>query len=52
MSKMPKVSDKPKYNNNDAFRWVDMQWERFMMEQKEICNSFILTSFLFDQILQ
>ena len=35
MSKMPKVSDKPKYNNNDAFRWVDSQWEKFITEQKE-----------------
>ena len=35
MSKMPKIGDKPKYNKNDKFRWVDSQWERFMTEQKE-----------------
>ena len=34
MSKIPDTP-KTKYNNNDAFRWVDMQWERFMTEQKE-----------------
>ena len=36
MSKMPKVNDRPKYNNNDPFRWVDSQWEKFMTEQKEL----------------
>jgi len=36
MSKMPKVNDKPKYNKNDPFRWVDSQWEKFMTEQKEL----------------
>ena len=35
MSKIPDTP-KTKYNNNDAFRWVDMQWERFMTEQKEL----------------
>jgi septal ring factor EnvC (AmiA/AmiB activator) len=38
MSKMPKVDNKPKYNNNDPFRWVDSQWEKFMTEQKEYKN--------------
>ena len=35
MSNMPKVEDKPKYNNNNPFRWVDAQWEKFITEQKE-----------------
>ena len=35
MSTTPKVNKKPKYNKNDAFRWVDSQWEKFMTEQKE-----------------
>ena len=34
MSKIPDTK-RTKYNNNDAFRWVDSQWERFMTEQKE-----------------
>ena len=34
MSSVPKTN-KPKYNKNDKFRWVDSQWERFMTEQKE-----------------
>ena len=34
MSKIPDTK-KPKYNNNDPFRWVDSQWEKFMIEQKE-----------------
>ena len=34
MSSVPKTN-KPKYNNNDAFRWVDAQWEKFITEQKE-----------------
>ena len=35
MGTTPKVNKKPKYNHNDAFRWVDSQWEKFMTEQKE-----------------
>ena len=35
MSKIPDVNKQPKYNHNDAFRWVDSQWEKFMTEQKE-----------------
>ena len=35
MSKIPDT-DKTKYNNNDPFRWVDSQWEKFMTEQKEL----------------
>ena len=35
MSTTPKVNKKPKYNKNDAFRWVDSQWEKFMTQQKE-----------------
>ena len=35
MSKIPDDTPKSKYNNNDAFRWVDSQWEKFMNEQKE-----------------
>ena len=35
MSQAPKPDKKPKYNNNDPFVWVDSQWEKFMLEQKE-----------------
>ena len=35
MSSIPKPDKKPKYNNNEAFVWVDSQWEKFMTEQKE-----------------
>ena len=34
MSKIPDTK-KTKYNNNDPFRWVDSQWEKYMVEQKE-----------------
>ena len=36
MSAVPKPDKKPKYNHNEAFAWVDSQWEKFMMEQKEL----------------
>ena len=36
MSQIDRPKDKPKYNNHDAFRWVDSQWEKFMTEQKEL----------------
>ena len=36
MSAIPKPDKKPKYNSNEAFRWVDSQWEKFMTEQKEL----------------
>ena len=36
MSSIPKPDKRPKYNHNDAFRWVDSQWEKFMTEQKEL----------------
>ena len=36
MSSVPKPDKKPKYNNNEAFAWVDSQWEKFMTEQKEL----------------
>ena len=36
MSSIPKLNKKPKYNKNDAFVWVDSQWEKFMTEQKEL----------------
>ncbi len=35
MSKMPDI-EKPTYNRDDKFRWVDSQWEKFMVEQKEL----------------
>ena len=35
MSRMPKVN-RPKYNKDDKFAWVDSQWEKFMTEQKEL----------------
>ena len=35
MSSIPNTK-KTKYNHNDAFRWVDSQWEKFMTEQKEL----------------
>ena len=34
MSSIPKV-DKPKYNQSKTFEWIDSQWEKFMIEQKE-----------------
>ena len=35
MSAIPKPDNKPKYNKDDKFVWVDSQWEKFMTEQKE-----------------
>ena len=35
MSRLPKVEDKPKNNKSTKFRWVDMQWERFMNRHNE-----------------
>ena len=35
MSRLPKVN-KPRYNKDDKFAWVDSQWEKFMTEQKEL----------------
>ena len=35
MSRLPKVEDKPKNNKSTKFRWVDMQWERFMTRHKK-----------------
>ena len=35
MSKIPDT-ERTKYNHNDPFRWVDSQWEKFMIEQKEL----------------
>ena len=34
MGTTPKVDDKPKYNQNKPYEWVDSQWEKFMTEQK------------------
>ena len=36
MGQIPKVDKKPKYNKDNAFQWVDSQWEKFMTEQKEL----------------
>ena len=36
MGQIPKVDDKPKYNSNKPYEWVDSQWEKFMTEQKEL----------------
>jgi hypothetical protein len=35
MSKIPDTQ-KTKYNHNDPYRWVDSQWEKFMIEQTEL----------------
>ena len=35
MSSVPKPDKKPKYNNNAPYEWVDSQWEKFMVQQKE-----------------
>ena len=35
MSRMPKVNKKPKNNSDNKFRWVDMQWEKFMTRHDE-----------------
>ena len=32
---MPKVDKKPKNNKDNKFRWVDMQWEKFMNRHDE-----------------
>ncbi len=35
MSRLPKVDKKPKNNKSTKFRWVDMQWEKFMNRHDE-----------------
>tara|TARA_Y100000310_G_C20360314_1_gene658659 strand:- start:468 stop:734 length:267 start_codon:yes stop_codon:yes gene_type:complete len=35
MSRIPET-EKTKYNQNNPFRWVDSQWEKFLTEQKEL----------------
>ena len=35
MSRIPKVDTKPKNNNDNKFRWVDSQWEKFMNKHDE-----------------
>ena len=35
MSRLPKVNTKPKNNKSTKFRWVDMQWEKFMTRHDE-----------------
>ena len=35
MSRLPKVDTKPKNNKSTKFRWVDMQWEKFMTRHDE-----------------
>ena len=35
MSRLPKVDTKPKNNKSTKFRWVDMQWEKFMNRHNE-----------------
>ena len=35
MSNIPEVG-KPKYNKDDKFAWVDSQWEKFLVEQREL----------------
>tara|TARA_Y100000593_G_scaffold90230_1_gene176185 strand:- start:659 stop:844 length:186 start_codon:yes stop_codon:yes gene_type:complete len=41
MGTTPKINKKPKYNKNDAFRWIDSQWEKFMTEQKKLKNEIL-----------
>tara|TARA_Y100001963_G_scaffold131652_1_gene189292 strand:+ start:324 stop:773 length:450 start_codon:yes stop_codon:yes gene_type:complete len=36
MGQTPKPDNKPKYNQNKPYEWVDSQWEKFMKEQKEL----------------
>ena len=36
MGQIPEVGEKPKYNNDDKFTWVDSQWEKFLTEQREL----------------
>jgi septal ring factor EnvC (AmiA/AmiB activator) len=36
MGQVPKPENKPKYNKNAPFEWVDSQWEKFMTEQREL----------------
>ena len=35
MSRLPKVDKKPKNNRSTKFRWVDSQWEKFMIRHDE-----------------
>tara|TARA_Y100000310_G_C20435647_1_gene693597 strand:+ start:149 stop:451 length:303 start_codon:yes stop_codon:yes gene_type:complete len=35
MSSIPKI-DKSKYNKSKPYEWVDMQWEKFITEQREL----------------
>jgi len=35
MSRLPKIDKKPKNNKSTKFRWVDMQWEKFMNRHDE-----------------
>jgi predicted nucleic acid-binding Zn-ribbon protein len=35
MSRLPQVDKKPKNNKDNKFRWVDMQWEKFMNRHDE-----------------
>ena len=41
MGTTPEIKKKPKYNKNDAFRWVDSQLEKFMTEQKKLKNKIL-----------
>tara|TARA_Y100001963_G_C6504452_1_gene319318 strand:- start:49 stop:513 length:465 start_codon:yes stop_codon:yes gene_type:complete len=38
MGTTPKVDNKPKYNQNKPYEWVDSQWEKYMTEQKVLRN--------------
>ena len=40
MSRIPNDT-KSKYNKDEKFRWVDSQWEKFMVRQKELENRVI-----------
>ena len=36
MGTTPEIDNKPKYNKSKPYQWVDSQWEKFMLEQKEL----------------
>lgn len=38
MSRIPTQKNKPKYNHDEKFRWVDSQWEKLMSQNQELKN--------------
>jgi hypothetical protein len=36
MGQTPTSTNKPKYNKSKPYEWVDSQWEKFMIEQRDL----------------